>query len=95
MTSGVFNSKVTEVENKIPDIKNSASKTELTPIENKILDVSNSILKTEYATDISKIKNDYATTAALDARYSELVQKTHFNSELKKKMIKLVQTVPR
>ena len=32
--------------------------------------------KTEYAAEISKIKNDYVTTAALDARHKDLVKKT-------------------
>ena len=38
LLTSVFNSKITEVENKIPDIKNLASKTELTTVENKIPD---------------------------------------------------------
>ena len=33
----VFNSKITEVENKIPDIKDLASKTEITAVEIKYL----------------------------------------------------------
>ena len=58
MTS-VFNSKITEVENKIPGIKNLLSKTEVTAVENKIPNVSNLVTKTDYATEITKIKNDY------------------------------------
>ena len=83
MTS-VFNSKITEVENKILDIKNLASKTELATVENKIPDVSNLVTKTDYAAKLTKIKNDYVTNAALDARHKDLVQKTTFESELKK-----------
>ena len=83
MTS-VFNSKVTEVEKKIPDIKNLASKTEVTAVENKIPNASNLVTKTDYAAEITKIKNDYVTKAALDARYKSLLQKTTFESELKK-----------
>ena len=89
----VFNSKITEVENKIPDIKNLANKTEVTAVENKIPNVSNLFIKTEYATEITTIKNDYVTNAALDARHKDLVQKTTFESEFKKLMIRLVQIV--
>ena len=39
--NSVFNSKITEVENKIPDIKNLASKTEVTAVENKITNIGN------------------------------------------------------
>ena len=77
----VFNSKITKVENKIPDIKNLASKTELTTVENKIPNVSSLVAKTEYAAEISKIKNGYVTTTALNARHKDLVQKTTFESE--------------
>ena len=45
--TSVFNSKITEVESKIPDTKNSASKTEVTAIENKIPNVSNLVTKTD------------------------------------------------
>ena len=81
MTS-VFNSKITEVENKIPDIKILASKTEVTAVENEIPHISNLVLKTDCATEITKIKNDYVTNAALDARHKDLVQKTTLNSDI-------------
>ena len=81
MTS-VFNSKFTEVEKKIPDIKNLASKTE---VKNKIPNVSNLVTKTDYVAEITKIKDDYITNAALDARHKDLAQKTTFESELKKR----------
>ena len=83
MTSA-FNSKITEVENKISDIKNLASKTEVTAVENKIPNASNLVTKTDYAAEITKTKNDYVTNAALDARHKDLLQKTTFESELKK-----------
>ena len=83
MTS-VFNSKITEVENKRPDIKNLATKTELTTVENKIPDVSNLVAKRDYAAEKTEIKNDYFTNAALDVRHKDLVQETTFESELKK-----------
>ena len=83
MTS-VFDSKITEVENKIPDIKNLASKTEVTAVENKIPDVSGLVKKTHYAAEITKIKNDYVTATALDARHKDLIEKATFDSEFKK-----------
>ena len=75
---------MTAVENKIPDIKNLASKTEVTAVENKIHNVSNLVTKIDYATEITKIINDYVITTALDARHKDLVQKTSFDAELKK-----------
>ena len=91
--TSIFNSKITKVENKIPDVKNLASKKEKTAVENKIPGASSLVTKTDYAAEITKIKNDYVTNAALDARHKDLVQKTTFDSELKKLMIKLVQTI--
>ena len=40
-----YNTKITELENKIPDISNLATKTALTAIENKITSVSNLVKK--------------------------------------------------
>ena len=40
-----YNSKITELENKIPDISNLATKTALTALENKIPSVSNLVKK--------------------------------------------------
>ena len=40
--------------------------------------------KTDYATEITKIKNDYVTKTALDARHKDLVQKAYFDAELKR-----------
>ena len=40
-----YNTKITELENKIPDISNLAKKTALTTVENKIPSVSNLIKK--------------------------------------------------
>ena len=65
----VFKSKISEVENKIPDIKNLASKTEVTAVENKTTDVTDLVTKTDYVNETTKIKNNYVTNAALDARH--------------------------
>ena len=45
-------------------------------IEGKIPDVSSLVKKTNYAIEISNIKNDYVTNAALNARHKDLIQKT-------------------
>ena len=86
-----FNSKITEVENKISDIKNLARKTEVTAVEKKISNVSNLVTKTDYATEIPKIKNEYVTNADLDAKHKDLVQKTTYESELMTRLIQIVQ----
>ena len=57
--------------------------TKVTEIEGKIPDVSSLVKKKDYATEITNIKNDYVTNAALDARHKDLVQKTTIKSELK------------
>ena len=84
LLTSVFNSKINEVENEIPYIKNLANKTGVTAVDNKIPNISNLDLKTDYTAEIIKIKNDYVTNVALDARYKDLVQKTTFKSELKR-----------
>ena len=52
-----YNTKITELENKIPDISNLATKTALTTVENKIPSVSNLVNKTNYNTKITEIEN--------------------------------------
>ena len=79
-----FNTRVTKIEGKIPSVTGLATNSELTAVENKIPDVSSLVTKTDYAAEITKIKNDYVTNAALDAKHNNLVQKTAFESELKK-----------
>ena len=57
-----FNSKVTELENKIktaesnPYMSNLATKPSVTAVENKIPDVNAFVKKTNYATEISSVK---------------------------------------
>ena len=53
-------------------------------MEGKIPDVSSLVKKTDYATEIANIKNDYVTNAALNTRHKDLVQKTKFDTEVKK-----------
>ena len=56
MTDFVKKAKLTELENKIPDISNLATKTALTTVENKIPSVSNLVKKTDYNTKITEIE---------------------------------------
>ena len=51
------NTKITEIESKIPDINNLATKIVLTPVENKIPSVSNLVKKTDYDTKVTEIEN--------------------------------------
>ena len=51
-----YNAKITEIENKIPDISNLATKTALNTVKNKILDTSGLVKKTDYNTEIMKIE---------------------------------------
>ena len=57
MTDFVKKVKLTELENKIPDISNLATKTALTTVENKIPSVSNLVKKTDYNTKVTEIEN--------------------------------------
>ena len=78
LQTSTFNSKVTELENKIktaenkPDISNLVNKTELKNVENKIPDPDAFVKLTDYSSEITKIKNDYAAKAILDNKISEL-----------------------
>ena len=58
--------------------------TKVYEIEGKIPDVGSLVEKTDYATEISSIKNDYVTNAALNARHKDLIQKAKFDTEVKK-----------
>ena len=52
------NSKITELENKIPDISSLATKTALTATKNKIPSANNLVKKTDYNTKITDIENE-------------------------------------
>ena len=56
MTDFVKEAKLTELENKIPDISNLATKTALTTVENKIPSVNNLVKKTGYNTKVTEIE---------------------------------------
>ena len=57
MADFVKEAKLTQLENKIPDISNLATKTALTAVENKIPNVSNLVNKTDYNTEVTEIEN--------------------------------------
>ena len=57
MTDFVEKAKLTELENKIPDVSSLAIKTALTTIGNKIPDVSGLVKKTDYNAKINEIDN--------------------------------------
>ena len=84
-----FNSKVSELENKIktaesrPDISNLATKAGLKNVENKIPDYNAFAKRTDYATEICGIKNDYVTNAALTSQLNDL-KSQHIADEVKK-----------
>ena len=57
MSDFVKKAKLTELENKISNISNLATKTVLTTIENKIPSVNNLVNKTDYNTKVTEIEN--------------------------------------
>ena len=52
-------------------------------MENKVPNASDFVLKSDYATEISTIKNDYATNASLDSKINDL-KAQHITDEVKK-----------
>ena len=82
-----FNSRVTELENKIKNaesklnISNLATKSSLTAVENKIPDVNGFVKKTDYTTEITSIKDDYVTNAALTRQLNDL-KNQHISDEV-------------
>ena len=52
-----YNTKITEIEGKIPDISNLATKNALTSVENKIPSLNNLVEKTDYDTKVTEIEN--------------------------------------
>ena len=70
MTDLVKKAKLTELENKIPDVSSLATKSALTAVTNKISNVSSLVKKTDFDTKINEIEkeltdhnhNNYITT---------------------------------
>ena len=59
MTDFVQKARITELENKIPDVSNLATKIALATVENRIRDVSNLVNKTDYNTKVTEIKKKF------------------------------------
>ena len=57
MSNLVKKTKLTELENKFPDVSKLATKTALSVVENKIPSVSNLVKKTGYNTKVTEIEN--------------------------------------
>ena len=66
--------KLTELENKIPDIISLATKTMLTTVENKIPDVRNLVNKTDYNTKVREIENKLT-----NHNYDKYIDTSEFN----------------
>ena len=74
MTDFVKKAKLIELENKIPDISNLATKTALTTVTNKIPDVTNLVNKTDYNTKIIEIEKKLT-----DHNHDKYTTTTEFN----------------
>ena len=70
-----YNAKITELENKIPNISNLATKTALTTKENKIPSISNLVKKTDYDTKINEIENKLT-----DRNHDKYIDTSKFNT---------------
>ena len=74
MTDFVKEAKLTELENKIPDLSSLATKAALTAVENKISSVSNLINKTNYNTKITETENKLT-----DHNHDKYIDTSEFN----------------
>ena len=70
-----YNAKITEIEGKIPDISNLATKTALTAVENKIPSASNLVKKTDYNTMITEIEKKL-----IDHNHDKYITTPEFNT---------------
>ena len=70
-----FNTKVTEIEGKIPSISCLATNSALTAVENKIPDVSSLVKKTDYNTKISDIEKKI-----IDHNHDKYITTPEFNT---------------
>ena len=71
LKTSTFNSKVTEVENKIKDADIIAQNA-VTRVNTVRSSLASYATKADLATDITAIKNDYVTNASLTSRFSDL-----------------------
>ena len=85
MLDFVKTAKLTELENKIPDISNLATKIALTTVENKIPDVSNLVKKIYYNTKVTEIEKkltDYNDGKYIDTSEFNKLAADVFNSRI-------------
>ena len=69
-----YNTKITELENKIRDISNLATKALVNKVENRISDISNLVKKTDYNTKITEIEKKLT-----DHKHDEYITTSEFN----------------
>ena len=69
-----YDAKITELENRVPDTSNLATKTALTTVENKIPGVSNLVKKTDYKKKIIEIENKLT-----DHNHDKYIDTSEFN----------------
>ena len=81
LQTSTFNSKVTEVENKIKDadIIAKSANTKANTIKSNLTDYAK---KADVATDITTIKNDYVTNASLTSQLNDL-KSQHIATEVR------------
>ena len=77
-----MNYKIRSAESK-PDITNLATKSSVKAVKNKIPDVKGFVRKTDYAAEITSVKIDYVTKAALASQINDL-KNQHISDEVKK-----------
>ena len=75
MTDLVKKAKLTELENKIPDVSSLATKTALTAVENKIPDFISLVKRTNYDTKIIKLENKLT-----DHKHDKYIASSEFNN---------------
>ena len=68
LESSTLNNKLTELENKIPDVKSFATKAGIISTESKIPHVGNLIAKTKFDTDLKALENKIPNVSNLDAK---------------------------
>ena len=78
-----FNTKLTEIEGKTPDVSSLVTKSALTVVENKIPDVSSLVKKTDFNAKVTEIEGKIPDV-------SNLVKKTDFDTRLKKIVTELL-----
>ena len=69
-----YNTKITELENKIPNIHNLATKAALTTVQNKIPSTSNLVKKTDFNTKINEIEKKLT-----DHKHDKYITTSEFN----------------